>query len=259
MAPEGPTICLTMIVRDEAPVIERCLASVAPLIDAWVVVDTGSTDGTQGIVRRALADIPGELIERPWVNFGHNRTEALAYARNRADYALVIDADEVLEVSPEFARSSLTADSLTIETRFGSLTYFRKHLFRNALEWRYEGVLHEHAVCQDAEEREERITGLRVVPRHDGARARDPLTYRRDALALENALAVVKEAGGGPEHIGRLTLYVVDKHDYLGRVKDIGAIYRRLMGKHYPAMALVQVAALLEDRALVEIEATAVL
>lgn len=188
MAPEGPTICLTMIVRDEAPVIERCLASVAPLIDAWVVVDTGSTDGTQGIVRRALADIPGELIERPWVNFGHNRTEALAYARNRADYALVIDADEVLEVSPEFARSSLTADSLTIETRFGSLTYFRKHLFRNALEWRYEGVLHEHAVCQDAEEREERITGLRVVPRHDGARARDPLTYRRDALALENAL-----------------------------------------------------------------------
>jgi enamine deaminase RidA (YjgF/YER057c/UK114 family) len=78
-------------------------------------------------------------------------------------------------------------------------------------------------------------------------------------LALENAIAVVKEAGGGPEHIGRLTLYVVDKHDYLGRVKDIGAIYRRLMGKHYPAMALVQVAALLEDRALVEIEATAVL
>lgn len=77
--------------------------------------------------------------------------------------------------------------------------------------------------------------------------------------ALKNAIDVVKEAGGGPEHVGRLTLYVVDKHDYIAKVKEIGGVYRRLMGKHFPAMALVQVAALLEDRALVEIEATAVL
>ncbi len=78
-------------------------------------------------------------------------------------------------------------------------------------------------------------------------------------LALENLLAVVREAGGGPEHVGRLTLYVVDKRDYLANVKDIGWIYRKHMGKHFPAMSLVQVADLLEDRALVEIEATAVL
>jgi len=77
-------------------------------------------------------------------------------------------------------------------------------------------------------------------------------------LALENLMAVVREAGGGPEHVGRLTLYVIDKHDYLARVKDIGAAYRKHLGKHFPAMSLVQVAALLEDRALVEIEATAV-
>lgn len=77
--------------------------------------------------------------------------------------------------------------------------------------------------------------------------------------ALTNALAVVKEAGGAPEHVGRMTIYVVDKHDYLARAKDIGAGYRRVFGKHFPAMSLVQVAALLEDRALVEIEVTAVL
>lgn len=78
-------------------------------------------------------------------------------------------------------------------------------------------------------------------------------------LALQNVVAVVEAAGGAPIHVGRLTIYVVDKHDYAARVKEIGRAYRAVMGKHFPAMALVQVAALLEDRALVEIEATAVL
>jgi enamine deaminase RidA (YjgF/YER057c/UK114 family) len=77
--------------------------------------------------------------------------------------------------------------------------------------------------------------------------------------ALLNVLAVVREAGGAPESIARMTVYVTDKHAYLAAAKDIGAAWRKLLGKHYPAMALVQVAALLEDRALVEIEATAVL
>lgn len=77
--------------------------------------------------------------------------------------------------------------------------------------------------------------------------------------ALENVLAVVREAGGSPESIARMTVYVTDKHAYLAAAKEIGGAWRKLLGKHYPAMALVQVAALLEDRALVEIEATAVL
>ncbi|AKF07328.1 RidA family protein [Sandaracinus amylolyticus] len=78
-------------------------------------------------------------------------------------------------------------------------------------------------------------------------------------LALANVLDVVREAGGAPEHVGRLTIYVTDKHEYIAAAKTIGASYRARMGKHYPAMALVQVAALLEDRAKVEIEATAVI
>jgi len=77
--------------------------------------------------------------------------------------------------------------------------------------------------------------------------------------ALANVLEVVRAAGGTADAIGRLTIYVTDKHAYLAATKAIGAAYRTHMGKHYPAMALVQVAALLEDRALVEIEATAVL
>ncbi len=77
--------------------------------------------------------------------------------------------------------------------------------------------------------------------------------------ALRNVVDVVEAAGGTPEHIGRFTIFVTDKKRYLAETKAIGGVYRTLMGKHYPAMALVEVADLLEDGALVEIEATAVI
>ena len=77
--------------------------------------------------------------------------------------------------------------------------------------------------------------------------------------ALKNTLAVLAEAGAGPEQVVRMTWYITDKRDYLDRSKEIGAVYRALMGRHYPAMAMVEVSALMEDRAKVEIETTAVL
>jgi len=75
---------------------------------------------------------------------------------------------------------------------------------------------------------------------------------------LENIVAVLAEANARPEHIVRMTWYVVDKHEYMGAYKEIGAIYRELIGQHYPAMTAVQVAGLLEERARVEIEVTAI-
>jgi enamine deaminase RidA (YjgF/YER057c/UK114 family) len=77
--------------------------------------------------------------------------------------------------------------------------------------------------------------------------------------ALMNVVAVLRAAGAGPEHLARMTWYVTDKKAYLSRQQDIGDVYRRIIGRHFPAMTLVVVAGLLEDRALVEIEATAVL
>ncbi len=76
--------------------------------------------------------------------------------------------------------------------------------------------------------------------------------------AMRNIVAVLAVAGAEPRHITRLTWYITDKRDYLARAKDLGAAYRRVFGRHYPAMTAVQVAALIEDRAKVEIEATAV-
>ena len=76
--------------------------------------------------------------------------------------------------------------------------------------------------------------------------------------ALLNVITVLKEAQGKPEHIVRLTWYVLDKQEYLSALREVGAAYRDLMGKHYPTMAVVQVSALVENEARLEIEATAV-
>ena len=77
--------------------------------------------------------------------------------------------------------------------------------------------------------------------------------------ALENIVAVLAEAGAGPEHVVRLTWYVTDKQAYLDGLRELGAAYREIMGRNFPAMTMVQVVALVEDAAKVEIEATAVI
>jgi enamine deaminase RidA (YjgF/YER057c/UK114 family) len=84
----------------------------------------------------------------------------------------------------------------------------------------------------------------------------DFVTQARQALS--NVLAIMAEAGAGPEHITRMTWYVTDKREYVASYRALGTAYREVVGRHFPAMTAVQVAALIEDRAKVEIEATAV-
>jgi glycosyltransferase involved in cell wall biosynthesis len=181
------TICLNMIVKDEAHVIERCLASVKPFIDYWVIVDTGSNDGTPGVITQFMADVPGELYERPWRDFAHNRTEALALARGKADYVFVLDADEVLVIDDTYEKGGLDQDSYLIQVLSGGVAYWRTLLVSNRLAWRYVGVLHEY--IDSAEKRTEAELGdVHVLRFTDGARSRDPTTYRRDAVLLQHAL-----------------------------------------------------------------------
>ncbi len=79
------------------------------------------------------------------------------------------------------------------------------------------------------------------------------------AQALRNAIAVLAEAGAGPEHIVRMTWYITDRNEYLARLKELGVVYRDLMGKNFPVMTCIEVSALMEARAKVEIEVTAAL
>jgi glycosyltransferase involved in cell wall biosynthesis len=181
------SVCLNMIVKNEAAVIARCLASVKPFIDRWVIVDTGSTDGTQDIVRDFMRDVPGELHEREWKNFAHNRNEALDLARDKADYLLFIDADEQLGASPGAAWPLLVEPAYSLEARFGELRYDRVSLVATALAWRWVGVLHEYLeagriVAQP------RIAGFWIDVTPDGARSKDPRKFERDAEVLLAAL-----------------------------------------------------------------------
>lgn len=181
-----PGVGLHMIVKDEAPVIERCLRSVRPYVDWWVVSDTGSTDGTQELVRRSLAGVPGRLIERPWVSFGHNRHEALEAARSLeharpGDYALWIDADDELVDAPE-RWPDLTADGYQLAVDYAGNRFGRIHLVRLDRPWRWRGVVHEHLELPGAEVGT--LAAPRILQHHDGARSRDPETYRRDAELL---------------------------------------------------------------------------
>lgn len=137
-----------MIVKDEAHVIRRCLDSVRSFIDHWVIVDTGSKDGTQDVIREYLSDVPGEIFERPWRNFGHNRTEAIQLAGTSSDYLLFIDADDYLVTPEGYCLPELMEDSYHLPVHHNSVQYRRIALVRSGLPWRYVGVLHETVKCE---------------------------------------------------------------------------------------------------------------
>ena len=122
-----PKICLSMIVKNEAHVIERCLRSVYPFIDAWVICDTGSTDGTQDIIRRVMAGKPGLVVEQPWQNFAHNRNASLKLAQERGEYVFFIDADETLMLEGPIDTRGLDGDAyyMTCDTRACAMAVWR--------------------------------------------------------------------------------------------------------------------------------------
>lgn len=182
-----PSICLNMIIKNEAPVITRCLASVKHLIDHWAIVDTGSTDGTQDIVRNFMRGVPGTLFERPWKNFAHNRNEALELARPYGGYLFFIDADEQLRVPPGFEWPELSADGYTLTCHMDGWEYQRNSLVAARVGWHWEGVLHEYLTAKQ-HGAWQTLQGPVIHVSHDGARARDPNTYLRDIALMEQAV-----------------------------------------------------------------------
>ena len=213
---------LSMIVKDEALVIERCLRSALPLLDWWVIADTGSTDGTQDIVRSVMGGVPGQLIERPWVDFGHNRQESLDAARNLehsrpGDYVLWIDADDSLADLPA-ELPDLTADGYHLEVDDGDTSYSRLQVVRLDRPWKWTGVVHEHLDLPEASLGS--LESPRVIRRREGARSRDPETYRMDAALIDRELA---KAPDDP----RLQFYLGQSWRDAGELELALAAYRR--------------------------------
>ena len=146
------TIGLCMIVRNEARLIRQCLTSALPLVDYVLVVDTGSEDGTQQIIRDFLAehDVPGAVIDEPWRDFAYNRTFALDRLREveDIDYALIIDADDIVVLDagfdPRAFKTRMGHDLYDVQVLHGGMSHFRAQICRNRLPFSFKGVVHEY-------------------------------------------------------------------------------------------------------------------
>src|SRR5258705_5420185 len=177
------SLCLVMIVRNEAAVVRRCLEFVKPYISYWVISDTGSTDATKEIIRETLRHIPGELHEDTWVNFGYNRTINIRRARSRADYLLLMNADEVLNVNDSIPELNGEAYLLRYE---GELHYHALLLVRGDREWFYVGATHEY-IDSDTSYKREKLPALSITHFADGGMRKEK--FQRDIDLLEKEVA----------------------------------------------------------------------
>ena len=187
------SICLTMIVKNEAHILEKTFSIILSQIPIsyWVIDDTGSTDGTVEFINNFFKsrNIPGELYQTEWRDFGYNRTKAFEHAYNKSDYALVWDADDYISGTIQLPEK-LTADSYILQFGYNNgCRHYRPQLFNNRKKWKYVGVMHEYSMCLEKCSPAETIYGdYYIVNTTEGARSKDPNKYLKDALILEQAL-----------------------------------------------------------------------
>ena len=172
-------IGLNMIVKNETPVLGRLFKSVKDLISYYVIVDTGSTDGTPEFIKTWMdeAGIPGEVHQQPWVNFGYNRNQALEYAyqSGQADWLLLIDADEELGCSnPLFYKKLQPGISYSLEKHHNELRYGFMNLINiKETRWRWQGVVHEYLELVSGNNRQEQIYDAWIIYHQgEGVRSR---------------------------------------------------------------------------------------
>lgn len=172
---EKATIGLSIIVKNEATVIERMLNSVAPILDYYCVIDTGSTDGTQEIIRKFFESkgIPGEVIDHPWKNFEDARNKALQSVKGKADFGFWIDADEELILDPRFnldhfKRNIARCHGGNVMINYSGQNYYRQQFFSTDKPWYWYGPVHEVLMCDEPGNVIATIEGMTVLVRPDG-------------------------------------------------------------------------------------------
>ena len=177
-------LALVMIVKNEEDIISRNLESTLPLVDTWVIVDTGSSDKTMEIIQ-SIADKhgkPGHLLQRPWVNFGHNRSELLCLAREKCDWALMMDADDF--ISGHIPTLDSSVDGYKIQCETTSTRFYRPQLFNSKCNWKFVGALHEYATGGASVY----LDSLTIQARCEGNRSKNPQKYLNDANTLQEEL-----------------------------------------------------------------------
>lgn len=210
-----------MIVKNEAGVIQRCLESVRDIVDYWVISDTGSDDDTNALINTALKDIPGELHDDPWVNFGHNRTLNIQRAYGKADYLLLIDADMVVSQTGDLP--SLRADSYLLR-HSGNIEYRIKRLVRGDIKWRYEGVTHEY-LTSARPDNEAHLDTLVIDHFGDGGSRADK--FERDERLLSAELDRDPDNTRTLFYLAQTCRDLAEVHHDLERAKRAIALYER--------------------------------
>jgi glycosyltransferase involved in cell wall biosynthesis len=184
-----------MIVKDEAPNIERCLASCAPFIDYYVICDTGSTDNTKEIIKKFFDDkgIPGEILDHEWSDFGTNRSKALEACLGKTKWAMMIDADDFVVGTLPVDKFDDSLDGYVVNIQRGEFQWLRAQVFNLAKKkWWYEEPLHEYAMCEQPMNVQRLEGDYKWEVRTEGCRSRsvanDIEKYTKDYNVLKSYL-----------------------------------------------------------------------
>lgn len=195
---EGTKICLTMIVRNEAKIMRRCLDSVKNIIDCVSICVTGPSDddNTKGVIEGWMKEhnMPGKVYRQEWKNFGYNRTLSAKTAREtlkelgyslKDTYLLFIDADMTIRITPQFNKKDLTADCYLMIQKNSALSYYNVRMTRASLPFRSIGVTHEYWGC-DGQSSQDKINTIWIDDLNDGGCKSDKL--ERDIRLLTQGL-----------------------------------------------------------------------
>ena len=187
---DGPTMCFATMCKNEEHCIQNTLESVYKHIDYWVVCDTGSTDRTCEIVKNFFEEkgIPGELHVDEWVDFDHNKSLMMERAKDKTDYVLHLDADDLLINGLDFGKNDIGDDAYFMNVTRGTLKWMALIIFNNRLTWKFCGVAHTTIKCKEKESfttkdisnRNSYVSGEGI-----GSRAFDPKKFLYDAEKLK--------------------------------------------------------------------------
>lgn len=183
-------ICLNMIVKNESKIITRLFDTILPLVDFWIISDTGSTDNTIDTIKSYFKEknIPGDILTHTWKNFGHNRTLALENAQKSSydfDYILFLDADMKLVIKSEFNKNLLTHDVYTIKQGNPGLSYYNVRLIKKNLKVKCVSPTHEYYDIQQ-NHTQSPLESLYIDDIGDGGAKQDK--YERDIKLLKTGI-----------------------------------------------------------------------
>lgn len=230
---EEKKLCLCMIVKNESRIMERCLNATKSIVDFVSICDTGSTDNTPEIIKNWCKEneIPGTVHHEPFKNFGYNRSLAVSLAQKtypEADYLLILDADMILEVDPNFDKTSLTEDHYLTLQYDVHIKYWLTRLLKASLPWKSVGVTHEYwdidrsKVGANYNTRVDRLETLVVNDPGDGGSKADK--FERDERLL---LQGINDPETTPDLHIRYLFYLAQTYFHLSQFEDSIKWYKK--------------------------------